>query len=153
MELQAKWNSLRGRLWPCLSASEIKGMNDLTHLCPSHLYIGWGTSTLSYTRGMSVHGLWLGGVGEQSEPTCHLSSQSPALLEPQNLPRRSTPSDWQAAVTEVWQQRPATPSTVLLFEYSDQCGQGAGLPASWQRLSRWEVRLSLLKGFPRRTCS
>lgn len=117
-----------------MSASEIKEVYALTYLCPSHMCISWGAPTLSYVRGMSIHGP--SGSGEwMNSQSQHPISSPKVQLEPQNLPHRSTPSDWQAAVSEVWQPWSATPSTVLLFEYSDQCGQGAGLPASWQRFS------------------
>lgn len=53
---------------------------------------------------------------------------------------------------QVWQQWSATPSTALLFEYSDLLWAGgqACLPAG--RDTQEEGQLSLLKGFPRRTC-
>lgn len=59
MDLQDKWSSLResGHPRPCLSASKIKETNAITHLRPSHMYIDWGTATLSYGREVSEHGL------------------------------------------------------------------------------------------------
>lgn len=57
MELQDKWSSLResDHPRPCLSASEIKEVNALTHLRPSHMYTDWGNSHFElWTRGVSA---------------------------------------------------------------------------------------------------